>query len=142
MFQRCSPETVYHRFQRVITEVPHDLGSRLCNIDYDREIAIVVELTEKGTKQLVGEVRVLINPNERSGEFRLLVADPWQNQGLGTKLTDHVITICEEKGLTVLTGVIFQENVGAITLLERMGFTITRDEDGSRVHATLDLTDA
>jgi len=138
MFQNCSKESIYHRFFRNIIDVPHDLSSRCCNIDYDREIAIVAELTENGKKKILGVGRVLINPNEKNGDTALLVADPWQGLGLGSKMTDYLIEICKEKNLETLTGLILNENHRAINLMEGMGFTIEYLGE-ERVKATLNL---
>src|SRR5208337_547633 len=43
MFRSLSAETMRLRFFEVIKEIPHETLTRYCNLDYDREIAIVAE---------------------------------------------------------------------------------------------------
>jgi len=138
MIKNCSEKSIYYRFFCEITEVPPDLGSRCCNIDYDREIAIVAELTEDGKKKILSIGRVLINLNEKSGDLAFMVADPWQGLGLGSKITDYFIEISKEKNLETLTGLILKENFRAIHLMEKMGFTI-EDFNEEKVKASLNL---
>jgi len=56
-----------------------------CNIDYDREIAIVVEVVEEGRRKIVGVVRLVIDPQARKGEFAVVVADLGKAWALGRR---------------------------------------------------------
>ena len=110
----------------------------ICNIDYDREIAIIAELTEGGERKIIGVVRVPIEPDGKTGEIAFIVADPWQGLGLGSKLVDHMIEICKEKGLEKLYGGILSDNTRAIRLMREMGFKVEH-VDEETVRATLNL---
>lgn len=138
MFQSFSDDSIRYRFFRVIKDTPHEMRVRYCNIDYDREIAIVAELTQDGERKIMGVVRVSIEPDGKIGEIAFIVADPWQGLGLGSKLVDHVIEICKDKGLETLYGVILHDNNQAIRLMREMGFKI-QHVDESTVKATLNL---
>ncbi len=96
MFQNFSEESIRYRFFQIIKDTPHETRVRYCNIDYDREIAIVPELTEEGRRKILGVVRVSIEPDGKAGEIAFIVADPWQGLGLGTKLVDYAIEICKD----------------------------------------------
>ena len=104
---------------------------RYCNIDYDREIASVAEMSEEGQRKLLGVVRVPIEPDQKTGEIAFIVADPWQGLGLGSKMVDHTIEICKDKKLETLYGVMLSDNLRAIDLIKRMGFTINHLCDGT-----------
>jgi len=54
---------------------------RLCNIDYDREIAIVAEVKKDQKKKLIGTGTLIIDPNFETGEFAILVHDDFQGKG-------------------------------------------------------------
>ncbi|KON30995.1 hypothetical protein AC482_02285 [miscellaneous Crenarchaeota group-15 archaeon DG-45] len=138
MFRSFSDESIRYRFFRIIRDTPHEMRVRYCNIDYDREIAIVAELTEKGERKIAGVVRVPIEPDGKTGEIAFIVADPWQGLGLGSKLVDYMIEICKDKGIETLYGVMLPDNTRAIRLMRDMGFKIEHvDED--TVRATLNL---
>lgn len=99
MFENFSEETIMNRFFYLIKDTPHEMRVRYCNIDYDRGIAIVGEIAEEGRRKIVGVVRLMIEPRGKKGEFAVVVADPWQGLGIGTKMTDHIIGIAEDKDL-------------------------------------------
>ena len=88
---------------------------RYCNIDYDREIAIVTELSEDGRRRLIGVVRLNIEPDRKTGEISFIVGDPWQDLGLGSKLVDFMIEICKDKKLDTLYGIMIPHNSRVIS---------------------------
>jgi acetyltransferase len=140
MFQNFSEESIRYRFFQIIKDTPHETRVRYCNIDYDREIAIVPELTEDGKRKILGVVRVGIEPDGKAGEIAFIVADPWQGLGLGTKLVDYAIEICKDMKLETLYAIMLADNYRAINLMKKMGFTTTSMEDGT-VKGTLDLSE-
>jgi acetyltransferase len=138
MFQNFSEESIRYRFFQIIKDTPHETRVRYCNIDYDREIAIVPELTENGKRKILGVVRVGIEPDGKAGEIAFIVADPWQGLGLGTKMVDHAIEICKDMKIETLYAIMLSDNLRAINLMKKMGFTITYVGDGN-VKGVLDL---
>jgi len=131
MFQNFSEESIRYRFFQIIKDTPHETRVRYCNIDYDREIAIVPELTENGRRKILGVVRVGLEPNGKAGEIAFIVADPWQDLGLGTKLVDYAIEICKDMKIEALYAIMLPDNYRAISLMKKMGFSITYLEDGT-----------
>jgi acetyltransferase len=138
MFQNFSEESIRYRFFDIIKDTPHEIRIRYCNIDYDRELGIVVELTEKGQRKILGVVRLIEEPDGKRGEIAFIVADPWQRLGLGSKMIDYMIEICIDRGLESIYAVMLADNYRAIRLMEKMGFSIQRVVDGT-IEATLDL---
>ncbi|HTT45426.1 MAG TPA: bifunctional acetate--CoA ligase family protein/GNAT family N-acetyltransferase [Thermoplasmata archaeon] len=138
MFKAFSEESIRYRFFQVIKDTPHEVRVRYCNIDYDREIAIVPEITQNGKRRLLGVGRLSIEPDGKSGEFAIIVTDEFQNVGLGTKLTDHVLEVAEDMGVERVYSVMLAENYRALSLMKRMGFTLTYSDDGT-VEASLNL---
>jgi len=138
MFQNFSEQSIRYRFFNIIKDTPHEVRVRYCNIDYDREIAIVPELTEDGRRKILGVVRVPIEPDTKTGEIAVIVADPWQGLGLGSKMMDYMIEICKDKKLETIYGVMLSDNYQAINLMKKMGFTIKYLSDGT-VKGTLNL---
>jgi len=138
MFKGFSEESVRYRFFQVIKDTPHEVRVRYCNIDYDREIAIVPEIVQNGKRRILGVGRLSIEPDGKSGEFAIIVTDEFQNAGLGTKLTDHVLEVAEDMGVERVYSVMLAENYRALSLMKRMGFSLTYSDDGT-VEATLNL---
>jgi acetyltransferase len=138
MFQNFSEKSLRNRFFNVIKDAPHEMRVRYCNIDYDREIAIVAEISEDMRKKIVGVVRVPIEPNGKKGEIAFIVADPWQGLGLGSKMVDHVIEICKDKKLETIYAIMMSDNHNAINLVKKMGFII-EDLGNCNLEGTLNL---
>ena len=125
LIKNLSEESKRFRFFYVIKDITHDLLVRFCNIDYDREMAIIAEYTDSGGKKRnVGVGRLIMDPSRRRGEFAVVVADDFQGKGLGTKLVDMLIQIADEKGLESIYGIVMPENTKMIELCRRLGFDI------------------
>lgn len=130
LIKNLSEESSRFRFFQVIRDITHDMLVRFCNIDYDREMAIIAEYTEAGKLRNVGVGRLIIEPDRKRGEFAVLVADDFQGKGLGTKLVDTIIEVAMEKKLSSIYGIILPENTRMINLCKKMGFEIKhRGED-------------
>ena len=125
LIKNLSEETKRFRFFQVIKDITHDMLVRYCNIDYDREMAIIAEYTgPDGKKRNVGVGRLIMDLTRRRGEFAVVVADDFQGKGLGTKLVDMTIQIADEKGLDTIYGIVMPENVRMIELCKKLGFNI------------------
>ncbi len=138
MFQSLSEESIRYRFFQMLKDTPHEVRVRYCNIDYDREIAIVAEIVENGKRKILGVTRLSIESDEKSGEIAFLVSDYWQGLGLGTKMVDYVLDIAKEKGMESVHSIILQDNYRALSLSKKMGFKIEYLNDGT-VKAELNL---
>jgi len=138
MLASCSEETLKGRYFQRLKNLTHDMLMRLCNIDYDREIAIVAEIKETQKKRLVGAGRLMIEPDFRTGEFAVVIHDDYQAKGLGYKLIDMLIGIAQEKGLEKFMGYVLTNNQKMLRLVRKLGFTVEDTPDGtSKVELTL-----
>jgi acetyltransferase len=138
MFQNFSEQSIRYRFFEIIKDTPHEVRIRYCNIDYDREIAIVAEMAEEGRRRILGVVRLIMEPDLRTGEIAFIVADPWQSLGLGSKMLDFMIEICKDRKLEMMYAVVLKDNARAIGLMRRMGFML-QPLDQETLKATLNL---
>lgn len=131
MFQSFSEETVRFRFFRIIKETPHEMRTRYCNIDYDREMAIVAEVKEKDKRRFLGVTRVILKPGTTDeAEYALVVTDKWQRLGLGSEFIDYTIEIAKDKGVKKLYGVVLKDNIPMITLCREKNFKVSDGDPG------------
>ncbi|PKN17374.1 MAG: acetyl-CoA synthetase [Deltaproteobacteria bacterium HGW-Deltaproteobacteria-6] len=121
MFTSLSPATLRERFYQTIKTITHEMHARFCNIDYDREMAIVAEINEKGKRRIIGIGSFVIEPDSRKCEFSVLVHDDYQGQGLAAKLVDVIIGIADEKGLEEFYGYIEPSNRKMVNLTAKLG---------------------
>jgi len=139
-FQSLSEESIRYRFFQMLKDTPHEVRVRYCNVDYDREVALVAEMVENGKRKILGVSRLSVEPDGKHGEMAFIVSDYWQGLGLGTKLVDYSLDIAKEKGVENVYAIMLQDNYRAISLTKKMGFSIEYLSDGT-VKATLDLKD-
>jgi len=139
MFHNFSEESLHFRLFQTIVQPAHEYSVRYCNIDYDRELAIVAEIEEDGKRKMLGVVRLNLDTSGKSGEISFIVTDSMQGQGLGSKMVDYMIEISKDKSLETIMAIMLPDNYKAIKLLREMGFTIESMDDGTQ-RAILDLT--
>jgi acetyltransferase len=126
MLDSCSRETIAMRFRGMV-KYTHEMATRYCFIDYDREMAIVPELEEAdGSRKLLGVGRLVADTDRQSAEYALLVADPWQRHGLGDLLTDYCLEVARSWGLSRVFAETTSDNANMIGVMKKHGFALTR----------------
>lgn len=128
MISACSPKSIWLRFERQFKEVPVDLAVQFCSIDYEHEIAIVAEIEEAGARKLIGIGQLFADPDHATAEYAVLVANPWQGKGLGSRLTDFCLEIARRWGVKKVVTEISPSNVRTIRLLHSRGFQFQRNQ--------------
>jgi len=139
LVQDLSPQSRYFRFVSWFEELPPGMLSRFTLIDYDREMALVAVYKERSTdaggdmretERIVGVSRYITNPDQRSCEFSLLVADKFSGKGIGSRLMESIIDAAREKGLAEMDGLVLVGNAEMLKLTKKLGFSAKRfDED-------------
>ena len=139
-FQSLSEEAIRYRFFQMIKDTPHEVRVRYCNIDYDREIALVAEIVENGKRKILGVTRLSKESDGKHGEMAFIVSDYWQGLGLGTKLVDYTLDLAKQQGVESVYVIMLQDNYRALSLTKKMGFNIEYLSDGT-VKGQLSLKD-
>ncbi len=129
MFSNFSERTQRFRFFQLIKDISHEQLVRYTQIDYDREIAIIAEIEEDGKKKMAGVVRLIADQYNETAEFAIVVADPWQNLGLGNKFTDYIHEIAKERGIQKITANILATNHIMLHMFKTRGFKMEKQED-------------
>ncbi|MDB6138425.1 MAG: GCN5-related N-acetyltransferase [Verrucomicrobiaceae bacterium] len=123
-----SDRSVYHRWFNAFgldQRIAHERLARICFIDYDREMALVVERTDgKDHRELIAVGRLSRLRGVNEAEFSLTISDPWQRHGLGTELLKRLVRIGREEGLARISADILPENAGMQGLARKAGFTV------------------
>jgi len=123
-----SADSKYFRFMNHMDKISPLLLARFTQIDYDREMALVAMLDEHTPEtKMIGVARYISNPDKRSCEFALTVADEWQKRGLGRKLMERLITIASDRGLRVMEGDVLAQNSKMLRLCSALGFHTIHD---------------
>lgn len=139
LLANCSPESIRRRFRSVFKEATHEMDSRYCYVDYDREIPIVAEVNVAGQPQLVAVGRLILDTHRRSAAFAVLVADAWQGKGIGHWLTERCLQIASERGALQVVAETTADNRNMTDVLRHCGFEVTPQADPSVVVAVKNL---
>jgi len=125
----CSAESIRGRFHSLFHGTTHDMAARACFIDYDREMAIVAEIGFGESRRLIGVARLVADPDHDVADFGILIADPWQGQGLGRQLTEYCLQIAEDWQLNRVTAITGASNPKMVKIFQKLGFEIGRDPE-------------
>ena len=138
-----SDRSVYLRYFGIVSlekRTMHERLRRICFIDYDREVALVVDLKNRdGTHQILGVGRLIKEHGINEAEFAVLVSDPWQGKGFGSELLKLLLQIGRKEGLRRITGRISPENTTMKTVSKQVGFTLRFDGEANECLAELVL---
>ncbi len=86
-------------------------------------------LQESGKERMIGVVRLIADSENNYAEFAIVLGDPWQRQGLGTKMTDYMLSIAKERGIHVVYAHVLKENAGMIKIFRKRKFAIKDNGD-------------
>ncbi|MBN2616391.1 MAG: bifunctional acetate--CoA ligase family protein/GNAT family N-acetyltransferase [Bacteroidales bacterium] len=131
MLENCSKETIYSRFRHDFQFHSHPVATQFCVIDYDREMGIVAEIEQDGKKQLIGEGRLLADPDLEMAEFAVLVTDQWQKKGVGFLLTDYSLRIAQIAHVKKVAAETTNNNRAMMNLFKKLDFEIQYHDDGT-----------
>ncbi|MBL8798947.1 MAG: bifunctional acetate--CoA ligase family protein/GNAT family N-acetyltransferase [Planctomycetia bacterium] len=134
-----SEQTVYQRYLHALQlseRTAHERLSRLCHIDYDREMALVASREH----EIIAVGRLIKLHGGHTAEFALLVGDRYQRAGLGTELLRRLVEIGRQENLRRIVADILPNNLGMQRVCTKLGFQLHHDQDEGIVKATLDLT--
>ena len=143
--ESLSDESIYMRYFHAMNldrRTAHDRLTRICFIDYDREMALVAERENpaSGEREILGVARLSSPGGARhEAEFSVLISDAFQRQGLGTLLMTHLLEVGREEGLRRITADILYDNRPMQRLSKRLGFRVRRDKEEMVMKANLDL---
>ena len=122
-FRKLSPEAVRLRFFAPLKELTHQAAARLTQIDYDREMALVLaEHGSAGAADLYAVARIAADPDNERAEFALTVRDDMAGRGCGTLLMHRLIAHARRRGVSEIFGHVLRENSRMLAICRRLGF--------------------
>jgi acetyltransferase len=142
--ESLSERSVYLRFfhmEKLSSRVAHNRLMRKCFIDYDREMALIVEYKnpQNGDREMIAVGRLTRMPGTREAEVAVLVTDAFQHCGLGSELLGRLIQVGRDEKLERITATTLPENMAMRNLMARHGFQPVKSTDFSEIRIELKL---
>jgi acetyltransferase len=141
--EKLSERSVYLRYfqpLKLSQRVAHERLTRICFIDYDREMALVVEKKlENGEMDIIAVGRLSKLHGKNEGEIAALVRDEYQGKGIGSELYRRLVAIAKDEKLKEVNSSMLGENREMRAVCTKLGFKIETDIEDNLVRANLTL---
>ncbi len=133
--ETLSERSVYLRYFHLMNleqRTTHERLTRICFIDYDREMALVAETADH---EILGVGRMSKVHGTREAEVAVLISDKWQGRGLGKELLSRLLVAGADEKLERLTADILPDNRSVMRICEKLGFSLKHNLDDEVVRA-------
>ncbi len=136
--ETLSERTVYQRYLHAMNlsqRTAHERLTRICFIDYDREVALVA--LHEGKVIGVGRLRKI--HGTKDAEFAIIVSDQFQGRGLGTELIRRMLDIARNEGVGRVMADVLPDNVVMQKIAGNLGFKVERSAEEPVMKLEIDL---
>jgi acetyltransferase len=135
-----SERSVYLRYFHLMNlsqRIAHERLTRICFIDYDREVALVAERRDPATgeREILGVGRLTKIPGANDAEVAVVVSDRFHGRGLGTELLARLLIVGADEKLTKLKADILPDNRDVMRIFEKLGFSLRHSLEDQIVKA-------
>jgi acetyltransferase len=132
--KELSEESVYLRYAHTVKlkqRIAHERLTRICFIDYDREMILVADYKNPQTAahEIVAVARLSKLHGTNEAEFALIVSDRYQHQGVGTELVRRLLEIGKEENLEAIVGYVLTSNNKMQSICRQLGFQLHPDPE-------------
>ncbi len=130
LFSKLTTNEIRLRFLHAMQFMSHEMAAFLTQIDYDREMALVLcEPAAQKEPVLYGVVRLCADPDNARAEFDILIHHDMTGMGLGPLLMRRIIDYAGNRGIGEIYGEVLAENRSMLRLCEAFGFKKRRDPE-------------
>ena len=142
--EKLSARTVYLRYfqpMKLSTRTSHERMTRICFIDYDREMALVAERRnlETDEPEIIGVTRLSKLHGVDAAESAVVLLDEAQGKGLGTELVRRSLDVARAERLKRVISTVLPENFEMRAVNKKLGFRVVSKMDEDVVRMELDL---
>jgi acetyltransferase len=135
-----SERTVVQRYFTALAltaRTAHERMTRICFIDYDRELALVAEADGAKGKEIAGVSRMVRQEDGKSATLAVVVADDYQGKGLGETLMRRALAAASSEGVGRVLVHFLPENGRMSDIARKLGFALTEENGLIRGELTL-----
>ena len=144
-FKNLDRESVYTRFFRYVRELTDQDLKRATEIDFDREVALVVTTHSGDEETIIGAGRYVVGEAAdagRSAELAFMVEEDYQGLGIASRLLKHLVQIGRQQNVSRFEAIVLSGNQAMLRVFAGSGLPLQQQREGSEVQVTLFLDKA
>ena len=139
-----SERSVYMRYfhwMKLEQRTEHERLTRMCFIDYDRQMAFVAESHDPstGAREIVAVGRLVKSHTSEEAELAVIVSDRFQKRGIGTAVVGQLVDFARDEKLDRITATVLFENRPMQKVFQKLGFQLHQGADSESLEAELML---
>lgn len=119
LFYHLSQEDIYTRFFRGLRSLSPSEAQRLCNVNYNTEVAFLAVTGTRENEKIIGSSCYFTNLTTNMAEVAYMILPEWQGSGVGKALQERMMEYAKAQGLRGFTAVILSDNPKMINLAKR-----------------------
>ena len=136
LFHRLSVRDVYTRFFRKLRGLSNQDVQRLCNLDYDNEVALVAVTGTREQPVIAGHAMYVVDPSTNLAETAFIVHPDWQCQGLGVAMQKRLAELAVARGVRGFVAEVLASNETMIRLARTSAAEVQTVTMGGTVRIT------
>ena len=139
-----SEHSVYMRYfyaLKLSQRVAHERLTRICFIDYDREL-VLVAVCRQPEREIAGIARLSKLYGSDAAEFAVLIKDDYQGQGLGFEMLNRLVQAArDEPDISRVIAYMLAENEGMKNMVKKLGFDLKYEDRMLKAELPVDRKD-
>jgi acyl-CoA hydrolase/GNAT superfamily N-acetyltransferase len=136
LFHRMSDADVYTRFFHQVRRLSSEDVQRLCNVNFDNEVAFVAVIGPREDPQVVAHACYFLDYSTNLAETAFIVRPDWQGCGLGGALQQRLAEHAKARGVRGFVAEILSENAHMIRLARSGSPQVAVEPGGDTVRVT------
>ena len=137
LFHRLSERDVFTRFFRKVHGLSRKEVQRLCNVNFENEVAFVAVTGTREDPQIVAQSCYFIDPSTNIAETAFMVHPQWQGCGLGTVLQQRMTEHALARGVRGFVAEILASNPNMIRLARSGAANVNVEKTSDSVRVTV-----
>ncbi|MCC6136452.1 MAG: GNAT family N-acetyltransferase [Candidatus Contendobacter sp.] len=141
-FKNLDRESVYTRFFQYVRELTDQDLKRATEIDFDREVALVVTTNLGDEETVIGTGRYVVFEEAdggRSAEIAFIVEEDYHGLGIANRLLRHLVQIGRQNNVSRFVADVLSGNQAMIRVFVGSGLPMKQQREGTVTHITLQL---
>ncbi len=139
LFYRFSDESIYSRYFRSVSSMPHAKMQEYVNVDWNKVMSIVGLVGEEGEGRIIAEARYIMIPGSTMAEVVFVVDEAYQRLGIASLLYRMLIKLARERGVKGFIAEVLFSNVGIMNVFQKGDLPVKAHLESGVYHLTIAL---